>query len=103
MPRWTNGTKTFRSAQEAPAERQKLLADYDSDHEGHRTKPPRVPKVRKAKREDSFSDEDATLIPLGSVSRPPKPLPMSDQSIEVRQGVYVYVHLIAVCARQVRD
>lgn len=87
VARWSNGAKSLRGVQELSGERQKLLDGHDSDEESFRTRVPRVPKVRKAKQEDSFSDEDDSLIPLGPISRPPKPPPGPDQCIEVRHPI----------------
>lgn len=83
VTRWSSGAKILRGVQEVSGERQKLLDGHDSDEDSFIKRPPRGPKVRKAKKEDSFSDEDVTLIPLGPTSRPPKPPPGPDQCIEV--------------------
>ena len=83
VPRWAGGPKLVRGGQDSTEERERLLMDTGSDHVGSKTRPTRAPRVRKAKLEDSFSDEDGNLITLGPSSRPPRPLPVPDQCIEV--------------------
>jgi hypothetical protein len=79
VPRW--GPRNIRGG---PEESQRLLLDDPDEDEKSRSRPIRSTRVRKAKVEDSFSDEDDNLIPLGPASRPPRPLPVPDQCIEVR-------------------
>ena len=88
MVRWGIGSRSVRGGGE---EGQRLLNDPDGHGDSNedfneRTKSKQIkgPRVRKAKVEDSYSDDDdGTLIPLGASSRPPRPLPVPDQCIEV--------------------
>ncbi len=86
--RWGIGSRSIRGGGE---EGQRLLHDpegHDDSNEDFsertRSKHNKGPRVRKAKVEDSYSDdEDGTLIPLGASSRPPRAPPVPDQCIEV--------------------
>ncbi len=88
VPRWGIGSRSIRGGGE---EGQRLLHDpegHDDSNEDFsertRSKHNKGPRVRKAKVEDSYSDDDdGTLIPLGASSRPPRPPPVPDQCIEV--------------------
>lgn len=68
-----------------PDEDQRLLLAPESypNGGGMSKSKPKIPKIRKAKREDSYSDDDELLIPLGGMSRPSRPPPVTHQSIEV--------------------
>ena len=89
--RWGLGTRGVRTP--GLEESQRLLLDADDQSDDYanssrsKGKQNKVSKVRKAKIEDSYSEDDeGNLIPLGGSSRPPRPLPVPDQCIEVSIG-----------------
>ena len=88
--RWGLGTRGVRTP--GMEESQRLLLDPDdqslsddyANSSRFKGKQNKGNKVRKAKIEDSYSEDDeGNLIPLGGSSRPPRPLPVPDQCIEV--------------------
>ena len=86
--RWGLGTRSVRTPGMEESQRLLLDADDQSDDYAYSSrskgKQNKVSKVRKAKIEDSYSEDDeGNLIPLGGSSRPPRPLPVPDQCIEV--------------------
>jgi hypothetical protein len=88
--RWGLGTRSARTP--GIEESQRLLLDSDDQNQNEdffnssraKGKQNKGVKVRKAKLEDSYSEDDEdNLLPLGALSRPAKPLPVPDQCIEV--------------------
>ena len=100
--RWGLGTRGVRTP--GLEESQRLLLDADDQSDDYanssrsKGKQNKVSKVRKAKIEDSYSEDDeGNLIPLGGSSRPPRPLPVPDQCIEVSIGgtfIYLWLELL---------
>ncbi len=60
-------------------------------------KKPRTPKPRKAKEEDSYSDEDGVLIPLGSLTKPQRPPPITFQCLEIDIQPGMSVSALFIC------
>ena len=88
--RWGLGTRSVRGPGVEECQRLLLHPDDQGQTEENvnssrfNSKQSKGSKVRKAKVEDSYSeDEEGNLIPLGPSSRPPRPLPVPDQCIEV--------------------